>query len=154
MKLNTNNVIKNKNGIISVGYPDFGSSAVSFLEDYIEKGELESGYTYFAKLINEEIAGYVLLSVVEDEAEIIQISVKESFRKKGFATVLLNEVFRYCEQICVKSIFLEVRASNIPALELYSKNGFKKIGTRKNYYSDPDEDAEVMKRCFGFALSV
>ena len=145
MKLTIKNSAIWKNSIIEIGSPCFGTSTESFFNDFLQKGENDSGHLYFIRSVQNELAGYLLLSIVEDEAEVIQIAVKEIFRRKGFSTVLLNEVFRYCEQICVKSIFLEVRKSNEAALNLYRKSGFIEIGTRKKYYSDPDEDAIVMK---------
>ena len=47
-----------------------------------------------------------------------------------------------------KDIFLEVRESNIPAIEFYRKNGFEKIGVRKNYYHDTNEAAHIMIKEF------
>jgi len=146
MKLNKKDVEHYKSDIIEIGCSDFKDSAGSFLNDYINKGENETGYIYFGCFAGEIFAGYLLLSIVEDEGEVIQLAVNKGFRRKGFSTVLLNEVFSYCEKVCVKSVFLEVRISNSAAVSLYEKNGFIPIGKRKDYYSNPTEDAFVMKR--------
>lgn len=85
---------------------------------------------------------YVLAA---DEAQIIDILIKENYRKKGYGQMLLKY---FLENIAKNStyIILEVRKSNMPALALYKKNGFIQIDLRKNYYSNPEEDALVLKK--------
>lgn len=72
--------------------------------------------------------------------DIINIEVDEKYRRQGFAQALLDELFK----LCASEIFLEVRTSNLPAISLYEKNGFKVISKRLNYYKNPSEDALVM----------
>ena len=59
-------------------------------------------------------------------------------RNIGIASQLLTEVIRYCKNLNLKSIYLEVNENNFPAIHLYEKYGFKRIGLRKKYYNNTD----------------
>ena len=65
--------------------------------------------------------------------------------KKGIATLLLNTLEKELKAKQTESIFLEVRTSNIPAINLYTKLNYNKISTRTKYY-DNLEDANIMKK--------
>lgn len=88
-------------------------------------------------------SGYALVDIVEGEAELVQIGVEESSRGKGVGQTLMKEILDYIGSIRVKRIFLEVRLSNHAALALYKSHGFKQVGRRNGYYSNPKEDALV-----------
>lgn len=95
-------------------------------------------YSIFScSLYNEMIAYMIVLDNI-DYFEILKIGVLEEYRSKGVAQKLL-------ENIKEKDIFLEVRESNVAAINFYLKNDFKKISVRKNYYKDNNEDAVIMK---------
>jgi len=81
-----------------------------------------------------EFAGYCCYSLIADEAEIISIAVKEKFRRKKIAERLINFAIEEIKTNGGRSIFLEVRQSNTPAICLYKKAGFKHISERKEYY--------------------
>ena len=106
------------------------------------------GWQFVARDHVGAVCGYLFGSTVLDEAEIHKIAVAESCRRQGVATLMLNATCRHltCQQ--VTSCFLELRASNLPALSLYQKNGFELIGLRKCYYTLPTEDAMILKRSF------
>ena len=87
----------------------------------------------------DEMAGYVIVFNNSDSLEIMKIGVDPKFRKEGFGTILLNEIKK-----SRMDIFLEVRENNISAQNFYSKNGFKEVGKRKNYYRDTNEAAVLM----------
>ena len=70
--------------------------------------------------------------------EILAIATIEEYRNKGIAQEFLDK-------IKIKDIFLEVRESNQVAISFYKKNKFKEISVRKNYYSEPNENAIIMK---------
>ena len=84
--------------------------------------------------------------IMADEAEILKLSVAESVRKKGVGSQILDFVLNYCRTKGVKNCFLELRASNTAARNLYEKRGFLRVGSRKNYYDEPVEDAILMQR--------
>lgn len=97
-----------------------------------------------AQAENGEVCGFITANAVLDEINIYNIAVKEGYRRLGIATALLGEL----EKEKPYSINLEVRESNASAIALYKKCGFEQVGSRKNFYSDPTENALLMtKRC-------
>ena len=93
-----------------------------------------------------EVIGYIGMSIVIDEGYIFNVAVRENHRNKGVATALINELVTYGKKNNFSFITLEVRESNLPAISLYSKFGFIKAGERKNYYSNPKENAILMTK--------
>jgi [ribosomal protein S18]-alanine N-acetyltransferase len=98
--------------------------------------------------LTREVAGS-LVATLElmrgvDDAEILNIDTLPSHRRQGFAQSLLAEAFEWARQNQRQAVWLEVRAGNDAAVNLYRKTGFVQISTRKRYYSD-FEDALVMK---------
>ena len=79
----------------------------------------------------------------EGEGDITSIAVDENFRRKGLAQKLIAEFIKILPEN-TKDIFLEVRENNTPAINLYKKCGFEKLSLRKNFYSNPCENAVVM----------
>ena len=114
----------------------FKSSAFnkSYLDTLI-KGDNSFIYVY---LIDDKVSGYLMILDSIDVYEILAIATIEECRNKGIAQELLDK-------IKTKDIFLEVRKSNEKAINFYKKNNFKQISIRKGYYSDPTEDAIIMK---------
>jgi ribosomal-protein-alanine N-acetyltransferase len=92
-----------------------------------------------------EILGYIILYSVVDEAHILNIAIHPHYRGRGFASSLIKHVLEYFEvKNDVHEFFLEVREGNMTAIRLYQRFGFEKIGKRKKYYSETNEDALVM----------
>ena len=114
----------------------FKSSAFSksYLNTLI-KGDNSFIYIY---LIDDKVCGYLIILDSIDVYEILAIATVEEYRNKGIAQELLAK-------IRIKNIFLEVRESNQTAINFYKKNKFKEISVRKNYYSEPNENAIIMK---------
>ena len=88
--------------------------------------------------------GYLGAWLIFEEAHVTTIAVKEEYQKQGIANILMMTLIDECYKNMVKYITLEVRVSNVPALGLYAKWGFKDIGVRKGYYQDNNEDALIM----------
>ncbi|MCR5528991.1 MAG: ribosomal protein S18-alanine N-acetyltransferase [Saccharofermentans sp.] len=80
------------------------------------------------------IAGYVGASFVLDEAEIGNICVSSSYRRRGFASALLTELEKELKSSGVTVIFLEVESTNTGAIALYEREGFVMYNERKDYY--------------------
>ena len=93
-----------------------------------------------------EVIGYIGMSIVIDEGYIFNVAVREKYRNKGVATALINELVTYGKKNNFSFITLEVRESNLPAISLYSKLGFIKAGERKDYYSNPKETAILLTK--------
>jgi len=106
----------------------------SYLNTLI-KGDNSFIYIY---LIDDKVFGYLMILDSIDVYEILAIATVEEYRNKGIAQELLDK-------IKTKDIFLEVRESNQVAINFYKKNRFKEISIRKNYYSEPTENAVIMK---------
>jgi ribosomal-protein-alanine acetyltransferase len=95
--------------------------------------------------LEHKLGGYIILHVVDDEAEIQNLAVDTPLNGRGGGTALLQESLIRLAFLEVKSVFLEVRASHGRALGLYERVGFKNSGVRRGYYVDTGEDAIVMK---------
>lgn len=93
----------------------------------------------------EVITGYIGMYLSFDEASVTNVAVASQFRKKGCGKHLVMAAKEAAKEAGATSIFLEVRFSNEPALSLYKRQGFEKIGIRKNFYQHPVEDAIIMK---------
>lgn len=99
---------------------------------------------YTAKDAGKNIVGYAGTWHIVDEAHITTIAVKPEERRKHIAECLIVKLLEDCYNEFIKYITLEVRVSNIPAIKLYEKYGFRSLGTRKGYYQDNNEDALIM----------
>ena len=89
------------------------------------------------------VAGYVGSQTVLQEADMMNIAVADTHRRRGIARMLVEELIR---QLDAYQLTLEVRASNAPAIALYEKLGFTQVGLRKNYYHKPKEDALILRK--------
>ena len=115
----------------------------------------KSVLTYFLRedtlfVVEEEpgtgLIGFAALLMTPPESDVLDIVVEESRRGRGIGTKLLDTL---CDQALLRgvdTVFLEVRPSNAPARRIYEKLGFEETGIRKNYYTDPAEDAITMVR--------
>lgn len=79
------------------------------------------------------------------EAEILNITVAPEYREKGLGSALLRTAVAKIIRHSPATIWLDVRQSNRSAVAFYENNGFTTVYSRKNFYSDPTEDAFVMK---------
>lgn len=95
---------------------------------------------------DENVVGYCGVIMAIDEGDITNVSVKKELQGQGIGKALLQELIQQTVSRGVHTLFLEVRESNAGALALYEKQGFTRMGVRKNYYSDPVEDGITMSR--------
>ena len=93
-----------------------------------------------------EVAGYVGLMYVLDEGYISNVAVAQRFRRNGIAKALIEALTARSAEKELAFLTLEVRQSNAPAIAMYETCGFETVGTRKNYYDKPTEDAILMTR--------
>lgn len=113
-------------------------------ESFYSEIENKIAKYYIARFSPDDAAGFAGVWHIVDEAHITTIAVKKSCQRQHIAESLLVKILRDCYNEFVKYITLEVRVTNVPAIELYKKYGFKSLGTRKGYYQDNDEDALIM----------
>ncbi len=92
-----------------------------------------------------EVLGFIIARSTNDECELENVVVSATARRKGIGRLLLTQLLAYAREARVSSIFLEVRESNQAARRLYEKSGFDIAGLRKNYYSDPQENAVLYR---------
>ncbi|HEX9935079.1 MAG TPA: ribosomal protein S18-alanine N-acetyltransferase [bacterium] len=90
------------------------------------------------------IVGYAIGWAVADELHIANLAVRPDWRRKGIGEALVKTLIRLCPD--AEWAGLEVRASNQPAMSLYSRLGFKATAVRKQYYVEEGEDAVVMEK--------
>ena len=93
-----------------------------------------------------EVVGFLVGRVAADEFEILNLAIFPVHRRKGIASKLLERALETSRQQGCGCAFLEVRASNAAAMQLYRSHGFSECGRRRGYYSHPVEDAVVLSR--------
>ncbi len=95
---------------------------------------------------NSLIIAYVCISSFLYVTHVMDIAVISEYCRKGIGTLLLFEALREIREARpdTEHITLEVRESNIAAIKLYEKSGFRATGRRTNYYTKPDEDGIIM----------
>lgn len=109
---------------------------------------LLAGYVCVVVDRADVVIGYAILSIAAGEAHILNLCVDPDCRWRGYGECLLDELLQRARQAAVREIFLEVRPSNIAALALYRKRGFRQITQRPAYYQAKEgrEDAAVLRK--------
>ena len=111
----------------------------------------EDSYTssYVAEIDDEggvpKIVGFVIFHLTGDISEIYNIAVEAEHARRGIGRLLMSAAIDASRQKRVSRVMLEVRKSNTPAINFYLGFNFRISGERKNYYSNPPEDAYVME---------
>ncbi len=113
-------------------------------ESFKSEADKDNGIVLYA-VENEDITGLICGYFASDEADITSVAVDPQHRRKGIAEKLMKAFLDGLPSI-TNCIFLEVRESNCPAINLYEKFGFERLSIRKNFYSFPDENAIVMQK--------
>jgi len=92
-----------------------------------------------------KVEAYACAWIVDDEVRINNIAVRHGARGRGYGEALLRRLMDLAGRQGCGRATLEVRPSNLAALALYRKLGFRVVGRLKGYYSDSHEDALVMR---------
>lgn len=124
---------------------------ICFSEPWSENTITEAfmvGTKFFVAVLNNRVLGYVGINSVIDEGYITNIAVFPEYRNKGIGKALLERVFSFAKDNSLSFVSLEVRQSNVGAIHLYEKLGFKNEGVRKNFYRNPQEDALILTKRF------
>lgn len=93
-----------------------------------------------------EILGYIGSQSVLDAADVMNLAVSPDHRRKGIGEKLIKALTRHLQENGVIALLLEVRVSNAPAISLYEKLGFVQVGRRPRYYTNPREDALILRK--------
>ncbi|AIK96803.1 GNAT family N-acetyltransferase [Candidatus Odyssella acanthamoebae] len=91
-------------------------------------------------LAYSDFSAFILLSVIEDEAEILTFATQKEFRRQGRGLSLLKECLNYLFRQKVEKFFLEVNENNFAAIGLYEQLDFKKYGVRESYYTNSNQE--------------
>jgi len=112
------------------------------------RGEIQNSPVSFPMVVVEKpgdrVIGYIIFWHIREDVQVNNIAVHPDFRGRGIAEALMRHVIDKVRANGATFMTLEVRVSNAPAVTLYRKLGFEVLGTRKNYYTHPDEDAYMM----------
>lgn len=112
-------------------------------DDFLEMVKADYAYYYVAEA-DGEIAGCCGIRNMAGEGEITNVVVAEAFRRKGIGREMLEYMLERAKEAGIGDCTLEVRVSNLPAIRLYEKLGFKAEGIRPGFYEKPAEDALIM----------
>ncbi len=113
-------------------------------KEAIEETLSMEGYVSLVAESDQRVVGYIGYRSVLDEADITNVAVSPDLRRHGIGHELLERLLSLAGQKGICTIFLEVRISNTAAITLYQHAGFRACGQRKNYYTEPEEDALLM----------
>jgi [ribosomal protein S18]-alanine N-acetyltransferase len=85
----------------------------------------------------QQITGYAILTLVADEASLLNLAIAPAWQRRGVGRELLRHTIAIARERHASELFLEVRASNQAAINLYETIGFNQIGRRRHYYPLP-----------------
>ena len=107
------------------------------------RAQLEKEVSFCAVALDEDkVVGYIAFERILDEGSIVELAVLPEYRKKGIGRKLVELMLTSVDGL--RTVCLEVRASNTPAIALYKAVGFESISVRRGYYDSPKEDAVIM----------
>jgi len=110
-------------------------------------GELqrpEVCFIYVMRTAAHPVAGFCAFWRVAEQIHINNLAIRPELRRQGLGSRLLQEVIAEAARLGADRATLEVRRSNVPAQKLYERAGFVQAGVRRNYYTQPVEDALVL----------
>ena len=132
-------------GVLAIEQASFNNPTT---RDWYER-ELQRPEVCFIYILRTEeapVAAFCAFWLVIDQAHINNLAVRPELRGRGLGTQLLESILVEARHLGATSLTLEVRRSNTAAQRLYSKAGFFEHSVRKNYYTQPVEDAIVLLR--------
>lgn len=119
--------------------------AASWSEDAVREMIAMPGVSAYVSERDGTASGIVIGRQVLDEAEVLNLAVRQEVRRQGEGGALVRKLLERFTDQHVSRVFLEVRESNAGAIAFYQGLGFQSAGTRKGYYQSPSEDATVME---------
>ena len=111
------------------------------------QGELSNPLALWLVALDQgAVVGYVGVQIVPDEADMMNLAVDEKYRRMRIGMTLVEQLVEKLQARDVRSLTLEVRVSNLPAISLYEGMGFSIVGKRPKYYQKPKEDALILRK--------
>ena len=124
-----------QNEIETIALLERQSSESPWSKNQLSESILNPNNLCYAVSIKSQIVGYVIAMPATDSADILNITIQKDFKRKGYASSLIDYLTKELISKGIKTIFLEVRRGNFAAISLYSSLGFEEISVRKNYYT-------------------
>ena len=93
---------------------------------------------FFVALDGDAIIGYYGFLHILDELHILNVAVDPNYRRRKVGTRLIEHLLEQARVLSARALTLEVRESNLPAISLYEKHGFRSVGIRPHYYTDKE----------------
>jgi len=118
------------------------SASIKDFENYFKEETIK-----IWKISIQKIIGFVIFYHVKDEVEIIQIGIIKSCQRKNYGSLIIDKIKKLND---IRKIFLEVSVENTQAINFYLKNGFEKIGIRKDYYRGKNQRTDALRLLFEF----
>lgn len=120
-------------------------------EELLRRALADPHQLWLGAVTGERLLGYAGMQTVLDEGYIDNIAVDPAFRRRGVASALLGRLIEIARGEGLAFLTLEVRKSNLGAIALYERFGFRRVGRRRGYYEKPREDAILMTVTLGGA---
>lgn len=137
-----------QNDVISVAQIEKECFSSPWSEDGIKEELTNANARFFVAKSMGRALGYMGMHIILDECYVANLAVFPCHRRKGIGEKLILHAIETAKNENCAFISLEVRLSNSPAIALYEKMGFERVGQRKNFYSEPKEDALIMTKSF------
>ncbi len=102
---------------------------------------VHGNYSGWVAVTGPQVLGFVVSRQTLEEAEILNLAVRPEARRRGLGSQLLLRALQEARRAGVRRVSLEVRTSNRAAIHFYEHHGFQRLGRRRDYYSNPREDA-------------
>ena len=115
-------------------------------QSFWEEASHTDAYYLIARDVDRDnlIVAYAGCWVLANEGHITNVAVDPDYQGQGLGRRLMNELTSRVKALGVDSMTLEVRPSNTVAINLYTSLGFRSVGQRPKYYTNPVEAAEIM----------
>ena len=108
--------------------------------------EVQSGFRLVAEDQTLQIVGWCACRLMWPEVELLKIAVAARERRRGVGSRMFDHLLEYVRHERYSNLFLEVRAENEAALGFYHDHGFQQVGCRRGYYSEPKDDALILRK--------
>jgi len=95
---------------------------------------------------NPPVLGFICFRNVEDESELLNICVHPQYRQLGVGKRLMQFYFGFSSRKKIKTYYLEVNSSNLPAMNLYQSFSYQSFGIRKKFYQGKFDAILMVKR--------
>ena len=113
-------------------------------EELLRRALADPHQLWLGAVAGGRLLGYAGMQTVLDEGYVDNIAVDPAFRRRGVASALLGRMLEQARATGLAFLTLEVRESNLGAIALYERFGFRRVGRRRGYYEKPREDAILM----------